>query len=213
MEYGVQRYCQRGGAVREAGSARRSGMAEPCRPRRRGHRATPARTSASASGPSGGCSTRPPRGRPRCSRSTSRTRTCPTGRPGSGKIGAIDVIIWQTGTARLLPHLLKGRKSGPAFITEQKARVQLPATGLGSCGRARVSYQQAAALLSGASGGATLHQLRPFVLTHDAEEGTGTLKLMACSGHTSVQSLARYARVSAGVLARHWAEHDPARRR
>ena len=60
----VQRYCQRGGAVREAGSGRRSGTAEPCWPRRRGHRATPSRTSASASGPSGGCTVRPPRGRP-----------------------------------------------------------------------------------------------------------------------------------------------------
>ena len=29
------------------------------------------------------------------------------------KGGAIDTIVWQTGTARLLPRLLKGRKSGP----------------------------------------------------------------------------------------------------
>ena len=29
------------------------------------------------------------------------------------KGGAVDVIIWQTGTARLLPRLLKGGKSGP----------------------------------------------------------------------------------------------------
>jgi integrase/recombinase XerC/integrase/recombinase XerD len=29
------------------------------------------------------------------------------------KGGAVDVIIWQTGTARILPRLLKGRKSGP----------------------------------------------------------------------------------------------------
>ena len=79
-----------------------------------------------------------------------------TGRPGSGKIGGIDVIIWRTGTARLLPRLLKGRKSGPVVITERKARVQLPATSLGPRGRARLSYQQAAALFSGASGGATL---------------------------------------------------------
>jgi integrase len=31
------------------------------------------------------------------------------------KGGAIDVIVWQTGTARLLPRLLKGRKTGPCF--------------------------------------------------------------------------------------------------
>jgi integrase/recombinase XerC/integrase/recombinase XerD len=70
------------------------------------------------------------------------------------------------------------------------------------CGRTRLSYQQAAALFCGASGGANLHQFRRSVLTYDAGEGTGTLLLMARSGHTSVRSLARYARVSAGALAR-----------
>jgi integrase/recombinase XerC/integrase/recombinase XerD len=129
------------------------------------------------------------------------------------KGGTIDVIIWQTGTARLLPRLLKGRQSGPVFITERKARVQLPAADLDPSGRARLSYQQAAALFSKASGRATLHQLRHSALTHDAEKGTGTPMLMARSGHTSVRSLARYARVSAEALARHQAEHDPARRR
>ncbi len=129
------------------------------------------------------------------------------------KGGAIDVIIWQTGTARLLPRLLKGRKSGPVFVTERKARVQLSACDLDPDGRARLSYQQAEALFSEASGGATLHQLRHSALTHDAEDGTGTPMLMARSGHTSVRSLAKYARVSAEALARHQAERDPARRR
>jgi integrase/recombinase XerC/integrase/recombinase XerD len=129
------------------------------------------------------------------------------------KGGAIDVIVWQTGTARLLPRLLKGRKSGPVFVTERKARVQLPAADLDERGRARLSYQQAEALFSEASGGATLHQLRHSALTHDAELGTGTPMLMARSGHTSVRSLAKYARVSAEALQRHQAERDPARRR
>jgi integrase len=129
------------------------------------------------------------------------------------KGGAMDWIIWQTGTARLLPRLLKGRKSGPVFVTERKARVQLPAADLDERGRARLSYQQAAALFSGASSGATLHQLRHSALTHDAEESTGTPMLMARSGHASVRSLAKYARVSAEALARHQAERDPARRR
>src|SRR5437899_2505665 len=43
------------------------------------------------------------------------------------KGGAVDVIVWQTGTARLLPRLLKGRAAGPVFVTARKARVQLPA--------------------------------------------------------------------------------------
>lgn len=42
------------------------------------------------------------------------------------KGAAVDIIVWQTGTARLLPRLLKGRASGPVFVTDRKARVQLP---------------------------------------------------------------------------------------
>jgi integrase len=128
------------------------------------------------------------------------------------KGGAIDVIIWQTGTARLLPRLLRGRTAGPVFVTSRRARVELPAADLGPDGHARLSYQQAAALFKAASGGRTLHQLRHSALTHAAEDGVSTPMLMARSGHTSVRSLARYARVSAEALARHQAEHDPARR-
>lgn len=97
------------------------------------------------------------------------------------------------------------------FITERKARVQLPTADLDPFGRARLSYQQAAALFSKASVGATLHQLRHSALTHDVTGGTGAPMLMVRSGHMSVRSLARYARVSAEAFARHHAEHDPAR--
>ena len=129
------------------------------------------------------------------------------------KGGAAGVVVWQAGAARLLPRLLKGRRSGPVFVTGRKARVRLAPAGLDEHGHARLSYQQAAALLSKASGGATLHQLGHSALTHDAGDGTGTPMLMARSGHTCVRSLARYARVSAGALARHQAGRDPARRR
>jgi integrase/recombinase XerD len=69
------------------------------------------------------------------------------------------------------------------------------------------------ALFTEAADGATLHQLRHSALTHDAEDGTSTPMLMARSGHTSVRSLAKYARVSAEALARRQAQRDPARRR
>jgi integrase len=129
------------------------------------------------------------------------------------KGGATDTIVWQTGTARLLPRLLKGRKSGPLFVTERRARVQLAASDLDADGHARLSYEQASQTFKKASGGATLHQLRHSALTHDAERGTSTPMLMARSGHTSVRSLAKYARVSVEALARHQAESDPASRR
>jgi integrase/recombinase XerC/integrase/recombinase XerD len=130
------------------------------------------------------------------------------------KGGAIDVIVWQTGTARLLPRLLKGRKGGPVFLTDRRARVELPPSDIDpASGKARLSYRQAEALFKDAAGGATLHQLRHSALTHDAEDGASTPMLMAKSGHTSVASLARYARPSAEALARWQAQRDPARRR
>ena len=99
------------------------------------------------------------------------------------------------------------------FVTERKARVQLPLHDLDERGRARLGYQQAEALFTEASDGATLHQLRHSALTHAAEDGTNTPMLMARSGHTSVRSLAKYARVSADALQRHQEMADPARRR
>jgi site-specific recombinase XerD len=130
------------------------------------------------------------------------------------KGGAVDTIVWQTGTARLLPRLLKGRKSGPVFLTDRRARVELPPGDVDpASGKARLSYRQAEDLFRAASGGATLHQLRHSALTHDAEDGASTPMLMAKSGHTSVRSLARYARPSAEALARWQADRDPARRR
>ena len=54
------------------------------------------------------------------------------------KGGVIDVIVWQTGTARLLPRLLKGCKTGPLFLTDRRARVQLPRCDIDpASGRAR----------------------------------------------------------------------------
>jgi integrase/recombinase XerC/integrase/recombinase XerD len=129
------------------------------------------------------------------------------------KGGAMDVIVWQTATARLLPRYLKGRTSGPLFVTDRRARVELPPGDLDERGRARLSYERAEELFRTATGGKTLHQLRHSALSHDADDGTSTPMLMARSGHTSIRSLARYARVSAEALARHQAERDPARRR
>jgi integrase len=135
------------------------------------------------------------------------------------KGGAADVIVWQSGTARLLPRLIKGRKSGPLFLTDRKARVALAAADLDpATGRARLSYRQAAGLFTDATARApggpwTLHQLRHSALTHAAEEGASTSTLLAYSGHTSVRSLARYARVSAEALGSWQAQRDPARRR
>jgi integrase len=130
------------------------------------------------------------------------------------KGGAADVIVWQIGTARQLPRLLKGRRAGPVFLTSRRARQAVALGDLDpSSGRARLSYRRAAELFEQATGGKTLHQLRHSALTHAAEDGWSTPALMSYSGHTSVRTLARYARVSAEVLGRMQADRDPANRR
>jgi integrase len=124
------------------------------------------------------------------------------------------VIVWQTGTARLLPRLLEGRRTGPVFLTNRRARVPLAAADLDpTSGRARLSYRRAAELFEAATGGWTLHQLRHSALTHAAEAGANTATLLAYSGHSSVASLARYARVPPEALARWQHARDPSRRR
>ena len=76
------------------------------------------------------------------------------------------------------------------FLTDRRARVHLPPGDLDpATGRARLSYRQA------------------------AEAGANTATLLASSGHTSIASLARYARVSPAALARWQARRDPAARR
>jgi hypothetical protein len=105
------------------------------------------------------------------------------------KGGQLDTIVWQTGTARLLPRLLRGRTAGPVFLTDRRSRVELPPGDIDpASGRARLSYWQAEDLFKSATGGATLHQLRHSALTHDAEDGVNTAMLQARSGHTSVRS-------------------------
>lgn len=135
------------------------------------------------------------------------------------KGGARDLIAWQTGTARLLPRLLVDRKSGPVFLTDRKARPSVAKTDVDpSTLRGRLSYRRAAELFEIHTadyddGPYTLHQLRHSRLTHAAEEGASTPVLMKLSGHTSVRSLAKYARVSDEGLVRFQAENDPAARR
>jgi integrase/recombinase XerC/integrase/recombinase XerD len=135
------------------------------------------------------------------------------------KGGAREVIAWQTGTARLLPRMLAGRRSGPLFLTDRKAR---PSVAVGNIdpatGRARLSYRRAAELFESHTAGFddgpyTLHQLRHSRLTHAAEDGASTPVLMKLSGHTSVRSLVKYARISDEGLRRYQADSDPAARR
>jgi len=60
------------------------------------------------------------------------------------KGGARDLIAWQTGTARLLPRMLAGRRSGPVFLTDRKARPSVAKDDVDpSTLRGRLSYRRA----------------------------------------------------------------------
>ena len=92
-----------------------------------------------------------------------------------GKGGHREIVIWASGTARLLPRYLDGRRRGPVFVTTRQPNVvpadgdRCPDTGLG-----RLSYQMAWKLFSQTSNGSTLHQLRHSALTHLGEEGVSS---------------------------------------
>src|SRR5262249_53822115 len=130
------------------------------------------------------------------------------------KGGSTEWVFWQTGAALLLPRVVAGRTAGPVRLADRQPPRAVPT--IDRCpipGRARLSYRRAAELFSDATNGWTLHQLRHSALTHAAEDGTNTPILLARSRHASVRSLERYARPGPEAVARHVAEHDPARRR
>jgi integrase/recombinase XerD len=138
----------------------------------------------------------------------------------TSKGGSLDWVHWQSGTATLLPRLLKGRTRGPVFCTDRAAPTRTPT--LDVCpvtGRARLSYRRAAELFTTATrplsegDGWVLHQLRHSALTHEAEDDTNTPMLLARSHHASVRSLERYARPGPEAVARYVAGRDPAARR
>jgi integrase len=129
-----------------------------------------------------------------------------------GKGGHRAFLIWQTGTARLLPRVIGGRTRGPLFIGDRRPR--LPVASQDLCprtGRARLSYRRAAELFQHHTGH-TLHQLRHSALTHLAEDNVALPLLMAVSRHTSLQSLQRYARPGRDAVAKLAAQRDPLRR-
>jgi site-specific recombinase XerD len=131
------------------------------------------------------------------------------------KSGQAELIGWETTTARLLPRLLRGRTHGPLFLAAigpAPARQPALADRDPVTGHARLSYRRAAQLFTVASRGWTLHQLRHSRLTHLAEAGVQLPLLLAKSRHTSLTSLAVYARPTFEAVAAATARLDPARR-
>ncbi|MCA1680029.1 MAG: site-specific integrase [Actinobacteria bacterium] len=131
------------------------------------------------------------------------------------KDGDIDWLFFGSGSARLLPRLIAGRRAGPVFLSNLRpsaARAPAAADICPLTGRARLSYRRAAELLV-AQTGWTLHQFRHSALTHLAEADVQLPLLMAKSRHRSLRTLQRYARPGPDAVAALTAAHDPGRRR
>jgi integrase len=129
------------------------------------------------------------------------------------KGGDREWVYFQSGSARLLPRLLAGRRHGPVFLTSRAAPAGTPTLDVcPATGRARLSYRRAATLFAERSGGWTLHQLRHSALTHLAEAGEPTVLLMAKGRLRSLRTLQRYARPGPEAVAALTARHDPLRR-
>jgi len=131
------------------------------------------------------------------------------------KGGDVDWLFFGSGSARLLPRLIAGRRAGPVFLSSLRpSPARAPAVGdiCPLTGRARLSYRRAEELLV-AQTGWTLHQFRHSALTHLAEVDVQLPLLMAKSRHRSLRTLQRYARPGPDAVAALTAAHDPGRRR
>ena len=129
--------------------------------------------------------------------------------------GDTEWICRGSGTAHLLPRLIRGRRAGPVFGSGRRpgpasrpaARDLCPATG-----RARLGYDRARILFTGHTGW-ELHQLRHSAATHLGEQGIPLQLIMAKTGHRNPRTAMRYVRPGAGAVAEITALPGPPRRR
>ncbi len=120
-----------------------------------------------------------------------------------------------TGTAHLLPRLIRGRPAGPVFLSERRpgparrpaAKDLCPVTG-----RARLGYDRARILFTRYTGW-ELHQLRHSAATHLGEQGIPLQLIMAKTRHRNPRTAMRYVRPGAEAVAEITALLEPPRRR
>ncbi|WP_405096469.1 tyrosine-type recombinase/integrase [Micromonospora sp. NBC_01412] len=126
------------------------------------------------------------------------------------KGGAVEYVYWASGTAHLLPRLLRGRTAGPVFLSERRpgparrpaARDLCPATG-----RARLGYDRARVLLDHYTSpgpglpGWDLHQLRHSGATHLGEANAGLQLIMAKGRWRNPRTAMRYVKPGASAVA------------
>lgn len=136
------------------------------------------------------------------------------------KGGDHEWIHWGTGTAHLLPRLLRlpdgtSRPSGPVFLAQRRpVPARRPRLGdlCPHTGRARLGYDRARTLLKQHTGW-ELHQFRHSAATHLGEQNVPLQLIMAKTRHRSPRTAMRYIKPGAAAVAEVTDLLDPPRRR
>ena len=139
--------------------------------------------------------------------------------PIRSKGGEIEWIYWGTGTAHLLPRLLRlpdgsSRCNGPLFLAGRKpvpARRPAPRDICPQTGRARLGYDRARILLMRLTGW-HLHQLRHSAATHLGDQKVPLQLSMAKTRHKSPRTAMRYVNPGPAAVAEVTGLLDPPRR-
>ncbi len=124
-------------------------------------------------------------------------------------------VHWGSGTAHLLPRLLRGRDTGPVFLSERRPGPTGRPAAADLCpttGRARLGYDRARVLFTGHTGW-ELHQLRHSAATHLGEAGVPLQLIMAKTRHRNPRTAMRYIKPGAEAVAEVTALLEPPRRR
>jgi len=120
--------------------------------------------------------------------------------PVRSKGGDTEFVYWDTGTAHLLPRLLRlpdgtSRASGPLFLAARRpvpARRPAPRDICPHTGRGRLGYDRARILFKKHAGGLDLHQLRHSAATHLGDQKVPLQLIMAKTRHKSPRTVMRY---------------------
>lgn len=134
------------------------------------------------------------------------------------KGGDRDGVHWGTGTAHLLPRLLRladgtTRTSGPVFLAQRRPVPARRPSSRDICphtGRARLGYDRARILLK-AHTGWELHQLRHSAATHLGEKNVPLQLIMAKTRHRSPRTAMRYIKPGPAAVAEVTELLDPPR--
>lgn len=136
------------------------------------------------------------------------------------KGGKPALVIWDSGTALLLPRMLGKRTAGPLFVTSDRADPDAALADIDPDGlHGRLSYRQAAEVFQRHTeeypgGPFRLHQIRHLVGHEAADRGESAFMIQKRLGHGNVRTSAIYVGgVSDEAYRKYRAANDPARRK